>query len=187
MTKMQIIAKTALTALGIYATVITCRYLSFLIPSTQGGILPIAGFSIFTVVIISFFIFKNDSIARKMAGPGEKLNPETQAIWLVTSLRLGLVFCGLIILSTSIPAIVKILLIPVRIRPAVNEIFVFKKFPTSLVLSLRQWSTIIFDFGKVILAIYLLCGAPHFVRRQLKHSFAHNQPNPAKPERTNYE
>ena len=187
MTKMQIIAKTALTVLGTYATVTTCRHLSLFIPLTEGRISPITGFSIFTAAIIFFFIFKNDFLARKMAGTGEKLNPETQAFWLITSLRLSLVFCGLILLCTSIPSIIKILLIPTHIRPAVNEILVFKKFPTSLVLSLREWSTITFNFGEAILAIYLLCGAPHFVRWQLKHSFAHSQPNTAKPERISYE
>lgn len=187
MAKMHIIAKAALTFLGIYGIVTTCRYLSFLIPSPEGRILPIIGFSIFAAAIAFFFIFKNNSLTHKLAGPGEILNPGTQTIWLITSLRLVLVFCGLIIFSTSITTIIKILLTPVYIRPMVNEIFVLKRFPTSLELSLRQWSDLIFDLGKAGLAIYLLYGAPHFVRWQLKYSFSNNQPNPAKTERIDYE
>lgn len=173
MTKMQIVAKAVLAIAGVYAVVTLCWYLSSLVPlihraSSLSNILLFAIFTAFIAVIVFFLIFKNDELARKMAGDGEELNPANEAIWLVASLRLGAVLCGLILLSTSIPTILSILLSPIHIRTLVNEIFLFEGFPKSLMFPLSKWCTIIYDFLKAILAIYLIAGAPYFIRQQLK-------------------
>lgn len=190
MTKMQIVAKTVLIILGIYAVITLCYYLSMLqlIQSTRSStfILFFAVLAIITTAIVFFVIFKNDNSSRKMAGDGEELNPTNEAIWLAASLRLGAVLCGLILLSTSIPTILSILLSPIYIRTLVNEIFLFEGFPKLLMFPLSKWLTMIYNFAKAVLAIYLLCGAPQFIRWQLKHSTVHRQPNTGKIETTNF-
>ena len=170
MTKMQIVAETVLVILGIYIVAALCSHLVLIqsITDTTSFVF-LAGFAILIAVAILFLIFKNDNLARKMAGDGEKLNPSNEAIWLAASLRLGAVLCGLIVLSTSMPTIVSVLTSPVYVRLFVNEMFLFKSFPLSFVHSPQVWCTAIYNFLKVILAIYLLCGAPHFIRWQLKH------------------
>jgi len=187
MTKMQIIAKAGLVSLGIYAIVTLCWHLSCLtplfdFPSLLTSILFYAAFAVFIAVIVFFLIFNNNDLARKIVGPEEELNPTAKALWLTASLRLAVVFCGLILLSTSIPTILSILLSPIHIRTWVNELFLFRGFPKSLMFPFRKWCTLIYDFLKTILAIYLLCGAPHFVRWQLRHSIAYHQPNTPKIE-----
>lgn len=181
MTKMQMIAKAGLVSLGIYAVVNLCWYLthvipSFNIPSPLIGILCFAVFAVFIAVITFYLIFNNDSLARKMAGPGDQLNPAAKTLWLSSSLRVAAVFCGLILLSASIPTIRNILLVPIRIRPFINEIILFDRYPKPLLMPFSKWCRIIYNFLKLILAVYLLCGAPHFVRWQFRHSIIRCQP-----------
>jgi hypothetical protein len=175
---MQIIAKAGLVSSGIYAVVNLSWYLTHVIPSFNLliGILCFAVFAVFIAVITFFLIFNNDSLARKMAGPGEKLNPAANTLWLSSSLRVAAVFCGLILLSASVPTIRNILLVPIRIRPFINEIFLFDRCPRQLLMSFSEWCEIIYNFLKLILVVYLLCGAPHFVRWQLRHITIRYQP-----------
>jgi hypothetical protein len=102
-----------------------------------------------------------------MAGPGEKLNPESETLWLVASLRLVAILYGLILLSSSIPTILNIAALPLHIRPLINEIFTFRTFPKSLIFPAAQGSSMIYNFLKALLAVYLLCGWPQFIRFQL--------------------
>lgn len=189
-TRMQIIAKAGLVSLGIYAVVTLCWYLThviptFNLPSPLFGILCFTVFAVFFAVITFFLIFNNDSLARKMAGPGDQLNPTAKALWLYASLRVATIFCGLILLSTSIPTIRNILLVPIRIRPFINEIFLFDSYPKTLLMPFSKWCKIIYNFLKLILAVYLLCGAPYFVRWQSRHSIVQYQPITPKTESEN--
>jgi hypothetical protein len=169
---MQIIAKAALTILGVSAIVNTCSYLSMLTSLTQNTstlrvILFFPVFIILLIAIVYLLIFKNDWLACKMAGPGEKLSPESEILWLVASLRLVAILYGLILLSSSIPTILNIATLPLHIRPLINEIFAFGTFPKSLIFPVAQWSYMIYNFLKALLAVYLLCGWPQFIRFQL--------------------
>ena len=172
MTKMQIVAKATLTILGTMCIVNLCHNLSMLTyfiwnTSTLRVILFLSAFIILLITIAYLLIFKNNRLASIMAGEGEKLNPESQALWLAVSLRLVAIFYGLMLLSTSIPTILNIVVSPIHIRPLINEIFTFKTFPKSLIFTTRQWSTMIYNFLKAILAVYLLYGWPQFIRFQL--------------------
>jgi hypothetical protein len=169
---MQMIAKAALTILGVSAIVNLCSYLSMLTSLTQNTstlrvILFSPVFIILLIAIVYLLIFKNDWLACKMAGTGEKLNPEIETLWLVASLRLVAILYGLILLSSSIPTILNIAVSPLHIRPLINEIFTFGTFPKSLIFTAVQWSSMIYNFLKAILAVYLLCGWPQFIRLQL--------------------
>ena len=171
-TKMQIIAKAAHTILGVSAIVNICSYLSMLTSLTQDTsalrtILFLPVFIILLIPIAYFLIFKNNRLACKMAGPGEKLNSESETLWLVASLRLVAILYGLILLSSSIPTILNIAVSPLHIRPLINEIFTFGTFPKSLIFTARQWPSMIYNFLKALLAVYLLCGWPQFIRFQL--------------------
>ncbi|MDD5380450.1 MAG: hypothetical protein PHG53_02265 [Phycisphaerae bacterium] len=171
---MQIIAKAFLTFLGISALVNFCSPFSILIPETLTQDISILRFIlslpvviILLTAIVYLLIFKNDWLACKIAGTGEKLDPESEAIWLACSLRMVAIFYGLLLLPTSIPTILNILVSPLYICSLVNEIFTFRAFPKSLVFTSYQWSSMIYNFLKAILAVYLLYGWPQFIRYQL--------------------
>ena len=172
MSRMQIVAKAILTFIGLGAMTRLCYHLSMLPRLMQGksavqAILFLSLFIILLVTVVYLLIIKNNRLAYKMAGPGETLNPENKALWLAASLRLGVIFYGLILLTSSIPTILSIVISPIHIRSVVNEIFTFKRFPTALIFSASQWSTMVYNLLKAILAVYLLYGCPHFIHFQL--------------------
>jgi hypothetical protein len=171
-TKMQIIAKAIITFLGISAFVNVSQNFTMMTTLTLArdiSIFRIILFSIFVIIlliaIVYWLIFKNDWLACRIAGSDEKLSPQSETIWLVSSLRIVAVLYGLILLPGSITTILNVLALPLYIRPWVNEIFTFKTFPKSLVV--HQWSNIIYYFLQTILAVYLLYGWPQFIRFQL--------------------
>lgn len=171
---MQIIAKAVLTFLGLSAIASFGSHLSTLTAPTQtqgASTLRIISFLlvvILLIIVIAYFlIFKDDWLACKMAGAGEKLNPEDEAIWLTGSLRMVAVLYGLILLATSMPTILNIIVSPLYIRTLINEILTFRTFPKSLIFTSYQWSYMTYNFLKAILAVYLLYGWPQFIRLQL--------------------
>jgi hypothetical protein len=169
---MQVITKAVLTILGLSAILNLSQYVSTAIrarpdSSAVRAFLFLLVLIILIALIAYLLIFKNGRLARKMAGPGEQLNPENEALWLVASLRIVAIFYGLILLSTSIPTILNIVVSPLCVRSLINEIFTFKTFPKSLIFTASQWSSMIYNSLKALLAVYLLCGWPQFIRFQL--------------------
>jgi len=176
MTKTQIIAKTILTVLGIYAVVTLYQFYpgqyvcSREEPHILREILSLSVFTVFVVLVAYFMSFKNNWLASKITGPGEQLTQQTQMVWLIKSLRIGLVFAGLMLLGRSLPTIMKISKTFFLIGSAFDDIAIYKSIPKVLILSYPEWFRHIYNFLKAILALYLICGAPHFIRWQVKHS-----------------
>jgi hypothetical protein len=173
-TKMQIIAKAVLTFLGLSAFVNFSQNFTIMTSSMQiryTSVLWDILFSLFVIIlliaIVYWLILKNDWLVRKILGPGEKLDQESETLWLTGSLRMVAVLYGLILLSGSITTILNILALPLYIRPMMNEIFTSGTSPKTLTFTPRQWSYMTYDFFKALLAVYLLYGWPQFIRFQL--------------------
>ena len=122
---------------------------------------------ILIIAVAYLLVLKNDWLARKICGGGDKLAPEVEAFWLSSCFRLAGICYGLILLCSSIPTLLHILMSPMHIRPLVNESLMFKAFPKSLIVPATKWPGMVYNFFKAVLAVYLLCGWPQFVRRQL--------------------
>jgi len=173
---MQIIAKTVLVVLGIHAVVTLYSFYPGIYvyrpegPSIMQEVISLSFYAVLAGFIVYFAIFNNDGLSKWMAGAGEEFEPQNQAVWLVKSLRVGLVFAGLMLLSGSISTIVKIPKIFFLIRPAINDIIISKSVPSILKLSYSEWYRNIYGILKAILAFYLICGAPHYIRWQLEHT-----------------
>ena len=183
MTKMLIIAKAVLACLGIYivATLSETITKPAFIGSDSSALrvaISLAGITVFMTVIAFFLIFKNDVLACKIPGLGEKLGSKLGPIWLIGCLRVGLVFLGLVLLTSSIPSILNVAfrLSPPNIRLWFNNAIASKSILSSIDLSSSKQLTFIYDSLKLVLIIYLLCGAPHLICWQLKRSMALQQP-----------
>lgn len=177
MTRIQIIAKTILTVLGIYAVVTLYRfypgryaYRPDETPIFQELVL-LCAFTVVVGFVAYFMVFNNNRLSVKLAGPGPQLDRSAETAWLTKSLRVGLVFGGLMLIPDSIPVIIKTLKLFLLIRPAVNDIVISKSIPRILELSYPQWFRVIYDFLKSLLALYLIWGAPHFIRWQIRKTF----------------
>ena len=176
MTRMQILAKTTLTILGICAVVTLCNHYPgrYTYGREQPAIIPeilsLCAFGVLAALIVYFMIFNNTRFAKRIAGPGEIAEPRSQQLLLGKALRVGLLFAGLMLLPRSIPMMVKIPKIFFLIRPALNDIIISKSVPDILRLSYSEWFRNIYGFLRAILTLYLIYGAPRFVRWQAEHS-----------------
>jgi len=183
MTKMQIIAKATLACLGFYiVATLTKTITKFAFtdpdPSALAVAISLAGITVLITVIAFFLIFKNDVLAHKIPGPGAQPNYKTQALWLVISLRIGFVFLGLVLLTSSLPGILNVAfsLSPPNIRLWLTNAIASKSILSSIDLSSSKQLNLIYDSLKLVLIIYLLCGAPHLSHWQLRRSIALQQP-----------
>ena len=178
MSKLQIIAKTALTVIGIHAIVLLLRPPNYILhPPASWWQQSVSYVLLISLIIIigRLLIFKNDFIACRITGPGEKLPPNRAAGILVCSYRVALVFYGLYLLSSSTRQFNMLITIlnPVAIRNWFNDTiyggFDFLGFCTSTRDSLPHLIII-------TLIIYLIFGAPHFVRLNAKRILSTSQP-----------
>lgn len=174
---MQIIAKAVLACLGLYivatlSETITKSAFTGSDSSALAGAISLAGITVFVTVIAFFFIFKNDFLAQKIPGPGDQLDSKTQALWIIISLRIGFGFLGLVLLTSSIPGILNVAfrLSPQNVRLWLTNAIAYKSILSSIDLSSSKQLTFIYDSLKLVLIIYLLCGAHHLIHWQLKHS-----------------
>jgi len=183
MTKMQIISKAVLTGIGFYCIGLIMRITQTLFNTGyyRTDSLSIIGLVlcvIAIVLVILFRIARNDKLARDIAGPGEILDHKEQKIQLLISLRLSVVFTGLFLLAGSMQSIVSVLhklfLFLPETRDWISLIMNSHNISDSLA-TLLAGSLIIFrDICLAALIIYLLAGAPHFVKWQIEHSVKNN-------------
>lgn len=170
MTKMQILAKTALTVIGIHAIVLLLRNTGMTFYRPAPWFLHAIHFMLLIALIFILarvLIFKNDSIARSITGPGKKLSPNKAAAFLACSYRVALVFYGLTLLNSSARQFQNLITVfnPVLIRKWINNTlyagFDFIEFCVGL-------KGFLLSLFLVVLMVYLIVGAPHFVRMQAK-------------------
>jgi hypothetical protein len=108
-----------------------------------------------------FFFHRREWLAEKIVGPGTNYEPGSHAPWFPPALRLSCIFAGLYCLYSAAWHVTQIInLLSWYVERGVTSRTV--QSPLSEVVGL----SLILAAG-----IYLLCGAPHFVRWQVKKTF----------------
>jgi hypothetical protein len=169
MNKMHTLAKIILAAIGFYFSIRLLSQLPLAIsyflskPSweTAGSlsfaVLVIAGL---IFVLLYLFFYKSDSLAKKIVGSEQLPEPPSQIQWLPVALRLICVAGGLYYIFTVIW----------QINNTIGQRALYKawenakatRFPPFNYQSLLPWIVLF------ICGVYLLFGAPHFVRWHVK-------------------
>lgn len=169
MNKMHTLAKIILSSIGIFFTIRLLYQLPAIFwfyskPSweTAGTLLFSLLLTIGLVALLLFlFIYKRESLAQKIVGSEQLPEPGSQIQWLPVALRLICIASGFYFLSTVLWQATYI----------INQFASFKvqenahtsySYPPFNYQSLLPW-IIMFICG-----VYLLYGAPHFVRWQVK-------------------
>lgn len=178
MTKMQAIARTILTVLGVYAVVTLLgaypgRYFfSGSPPTLSAAVLEVIFFLAFiglAGLLACAAIVNNGPLARAITDD-EGTGTPAESAFLAQSLRIGLVLAGLMLLPGSVPFLLKVLTLPFVLRPVVNEWIVSGVLPSVLRVPWARWYTTGFELLRAVLMIYLVAGAPRFVRLQVRHT-----------------
>lgn len=120
------------------------------------------------VIALCITIFNSNTFTQKIVGPGDKLTGPQLNLWFTTALRLAAVFSGLVLIIYNLPHLLAILEFPFRhIRPFITQVFIYKQTPDLLQLPIRTTVPAITNTIKIIVAVYLVFGAPHYVKSQL--------------------
>lgn len=180
MNKMHAIAKIAIVAMGVYLLILSALTLlrSFSMVFTFGGskqsgfywILSwiILSTAVFIAVVYYFLIYRSSSIVQKIVGKDDLPDPINPSAWYPFALRLTVIVAGFFALAKAVSVF----------SMAINYI------PISLEskgLTWRFYEYAIYALIYLAISIYLLCGAPHFVRWQMRKTREFCNSFPAKP------
>jgi hypothetical protein len=167
MNKMHTLTKIILSAIGIFFSIRLLSQMPAIFwfyskPSWETAsslllsLLLIAG--LITVLLYLFF-YKREGLAKKIVGSEQLLEPASQIQWLPVALRLICIAGGIYFLSNVLW----------QATHVIGQLAYFKAnthttsyYPPFNYQSLLPWII------SLICGVYLLCGAPHFVRWQVK-------------------
>ena len=174
MNKMHTLTKITLSAIGIFFAIRLLSQLPLAIfyfyskPSweTAGSLF----FSVLLVigaiaVLLYLLIYKRDSLAKKIVGSEQLPEPDSQIQWLPVAFRLICIAGGIYFLSAVLW----------RTTYVIGQLAIFKSYTTTYSNYKVIHTFAPFNYGSLlpwiimlICGIYLLCGAPHFVRWHVK-------------------
>jgi hypothetical protein len=172
MTKYHLIAKVVLVIVGVQILVLLVDSLSFVfivhleLSNPYRTILTFGLFIICTLLIVYYVIFKNDVPASWIEGfvPGGE--PIVSYLWVIVGLRAAMFFCGAIIIVYNINFICNVSSFITGIPGMIIRREIFDK-------AFFFWLFYPFErnpanYFEVILGMYLILGAPHIVKAQIK-------------------
>jgi len=168
MNKMHTTAKIAAGILGIYLLIFTVltlmRNLSIMFMYVGKGNVP----SLMTVAVsllmtlgfagavFYFLIYRSDKFAQKMVGQEDLPEPSNPSAWYPFALRLAMMIAGFLFLQKAISL-------------SSNLVHYIYSFPPGAQGGMWQvYEYAVYFLIYLAISIYLLCGAPHFVRWQVK-------------------
>jgi len=174
MTKWQLIAKLALTVLGIFIFVESMHYVWLAGAAGQlwwPSVYSLGIFLLFSVLVCRM-LFWSDAWGERMIGPGDEDEPAIGTLASVGGFRVVLVLCGLLILAGRIEFLVRTVAFIVVAPKIIVSMIVYKYVDGVFYMPGRDWIQLIVNLARVILGIYLVLGAPRFVRWQMNKFYA---------------
>ena len=172
MNKMHALARIILSAIGIYFTIRLLSHLPYAIfmfyskPSWET-----AASSLFSLLLtlgpiallLYFFFYKNECLAQKIVGSEQLPEPDSQIQWLPVAMRLICVASGIYFLNTTLW----------QATYVISQLAFFKSYASANYKATYTYAP--FNYQSLlpwiimlICGVYLVCGAPHFVRWQVK-------------------
>jgi hypothetical protein len=120
---------------------------------------------VITLTLSLIFLFRPDVIIRMITGPDIGQFEKVDNLWVITGLRMTICFCGLLILFPRIERL--FFYIPAIIKGP-NILSYMTIEGQSSVIPVKRTVGFLVEIAKLIVAIYLIFGAPHYVRWQMR-------------------
>jgi hypothetical protein len=134
--------------------------------------IPVITFGLaFTLAGSWILLFRSDWLARMVTGPDTGLCKKADIRWITGGLRITACFCGLLIIYTRIGYL--FYYVPIFMKSPILSYMTLEG--QSSLLSAKTLTGILVETIKWIVAIYLIFGAPHYVRRQVRAITAKNE------------
>lgn len=164
------LTKILLVGLAIYAIVQLAQILIFSAPfmvmrfQEEGTaeiewLIPLCSLILYLTLIVYFLLYRADKWAAKIVKNDNLEDAQPKVSWLPIVYRLVAVSCGILYLYWIVPLMISTL--HAHLMMSRQDVLV----DTNLDVTLNQFLTWVILLA---LGIYLLCGAPHFVRWQVK-------------------
>ncbi len=172
MSRPHLIAKLIFAAMGIYLLMRFLTSISSAVwrlyrecpPVKPQWEIPVvtAGLAI-TLAGSLILLFRSDWLARMVTGPDTNLCEEVDVRWIIGGLRITACFCGLLIIYPRIGYL--FYYVPILMNGPILSYMTLQG--QSSLLSAKTLAGILVEITKWIAAIYLIFGAPHYVRWQM--------------------
>ena len=172
MNKMHTLTKIILSAIAIFFTIRMLSQLPIAIywfyskPTWETAgtfLLSLLVVGIAIGALIYLFIYKRDSLAKKIVGSEQLPEPDSQIQWLPVALRLICIAGGIYFLNSVLwhasYVIGQLAVFRAKNAPGYTTFYTYAPFSARNIL---PWIIML------ICGVYLLCGAPHFIRWQAK-------------------
>ena len=172
MNKMHTLTKIALSSIGIFFSIRLLSSLPIAIyPFYSKPSWETAGALFFSILLVAgliglllyFLVYQHDKLAKKIIGPEQLPEPDSQIQWLPVALRLICIAGGIYFLNTVLWQTTRVIgqlaIFKAKNAPGYTTFYTYAPFNYR---SLLPWIIML------ICGVYLLCGAPHFVRWQVK-------------------
>jgi hypothetical protein len=167
MSRMHTAAVIALVTLGIYSGW-NCisSLLSLLLTALSESYLPIVAYQLLQAGIFGgiawVLIFRRNELASRIVPASEVTAPPLEAMWIPFGFRLAAVGAGLLMLPNAIFSLGQTLYAYISSKSEADAV---------MGQSMSQHATadrLLYSFFILAIAAYLICGAPHFVKWQVK-------------------
>ena len=173
MNKMQTIARIVLVAIALYfiLEIAKSMFQSLYFIGKVGKLSLVSslmmllaiGFMIVLIVIIAWqLIVRGEKWACKIVAHAQEYEAEEKTNWLPTTYHIIAIGLGILFIWWTIPYIFQLLYYIKLAQPSSNGQY------RQIYSGYRILPTLISVIGRLIISVYLLCGAPHFVRWQVK-------------------
>jgi hypothetical protein len=170
MNKMHTLAKIMLSGIGIFfairllSTIPTLLWVA--ITQSSDLSLPLALFwtaflGLCLAALLYVFLYRREHLAKRIVGAGELAEPDSHMLWLPAALRLVCIAAGLYSLNLVTWNTTRILATYLMYKSHIHA-------HTTFTRSVLSTESLLSCLVMAALGIYLVCGAPHFVRWQLK-------------------
>jgi len=175
MNKMHALAKIMLSGIGIFfairliASIVTAISLALM----WRGELPIftalfwtAVFALCLAAVCYIFIYKSEQLAKRIVGTDELGEPDSPVKWLPVAFRLISIAAGLYCLHTVLWQVTNTLIRYAMYKP--RSVPGYKTIYTGYAGRFLNVEEVLVWLIMLTIGIYLVCGAPHFVRWHVK-------------------
>jgi len=176
MTRPHLIAKLILAAMGVYLLMHFLGGVSSAVvrlelkcpPETfTAKMLVIVVEAVIALAASIILLFRPDGLARMITGPDADQCEKVDVRWTIVALRITACFCGLLILYWRIAFL--IVSVPAIINGP-NILSYMTLEGQSSRLSAQTLARILVEVTKWFFGVYLILGAPYYVRRQMRAS-----------------
>jgi hypothetical protein len=132
------------------------------------GIIALLVLSALLVLTFRWLIMRSDPLVFRLISDSEQLPQSVQSRWLSVSLTLACFFSGLLLLTRTTDVFTAALLVPFKLRGFFQSFVWTEDWSELFHFSAAKVIRIAVTGLKAAAALYLLMGAPHFVRWQLR-------------------